>query len=84
MFNPEYQRLDVMEYSEEAMSLLYSLMGEDVAPRRDFIMSNVDFSEIKEWLKESVLCLKPALIKLQCAEYICQMSLVTGIDISRS
>lgn len=48
MFNPEYQRLDVMEYSEEAMSLLYSLMGEDVAPRRDFIMSNVDFSEIKE------------------------------------
>ena len=48
MFNPEYQRLDVMEYSEEAMNLLYSLMGEDVAPRRDFIMSNVDFSEIKE------------------------------------
>ena len=48
MFNPEYQRLDVMEYSEEAMDLLYSLMGEDVAPRRDFIMSNVDFSEIRE------------------------------------
>ena len=48
MFNPEHQRLDVMEYSEEAMSLLYSLMGEDVAPRRDFIMENVDFSEIKE------------------------------------
>ena len=48
MFNPEHQRLDVMEYSEDAMSLLYSLMGEDVAPRRDFIMTNVDFSEIKE------------------------------------
>lgn len=48
MFNPEYQRLDVMEYSEEAMGLLYSLMGEDVVPRRDFIMTNVDFSEIKE------------------------------------
>lgn len=48
MFNPEHQRLDVMEYSEEAMGLLYSLMGEDVAPRRDFIMTNVDFSEIKE------------------------------------
>lgn len=48
MFNPEYQRLDVMEYSEEAMDLLYSLMGEDVTPRRDFIMSNVDFSEIRE------------------------------------
>jgi DNA gyrase/topoisomerase IV subunit B len=37
-----------MEYSEEAMGLLYSLMGEDVAPRRDFIVTNVDFSEIKE------------------------------------
>lgn len=48
MFNPEYQRLDIMEYSEEAMNLLYALMGEDVAPRRDFIMSNVDFSEIRE------------------------------------
>ena len=48
MFNPEYQRLDVMEYSEEAMDLLYSLMGEDVMPRREFIMTNVDFSEIRE------------------------------------
>ena len=48
MFNPEYQRLDVMEYSEEAMGLLYSLMGEDVMPRREFIMTNVDFSEIRE------------------------------------
>ena len=48
MFNPEYQRLEVMEYSEEAINLLYALMGEDVTPRRDFIMSNVDFSEIRE------------------------------------
>lgn len=44
----EYQRMDVMEYDEEAMSLLYALMGEDVAPRKDFIMKNVDFSTIKE------------------------------------
>jgi DNA gyrase/topoisomerase IV subunit B len=28
--------------------LLYDLMGEDVEPRREFIMSNVDFSEIRE------------------------------------
>ena len=48
MFDPEYQRLDIMEYNEEAMNLLYSLMGEDVAPRREFIMENVDFTEIKE------------------------------------
>jgi hypothetical protein len=29
---------------------LYALMGEDVSPRRDFIMTNVDFSEIREWI----------------------------------
>ena len=44
----EYQRMDVMEYDEEAMALLYELMGSDVEPRRDFIMENVDFSEIRE------------------------------------
>ena len=48
MFDPEYQRMDVMEYTEEAINLLYDLMGEDVEPRRNFIMENVDFSEIKE------------------------------------
>ena len=48
MFNPKNQRLDVMEYSEDAMNLLYSLMGEDVEPRRNFIMKNVDFSEVRE------------------------------------
>lgn len=48
MFDPEYQRMDVMEYEESAMDLLYALMGEDVAPRREFIMENVDFTEIRE------------------------------------
>jgi DNA gyrase/topoisomerase IV subunit B len=48
MFDPAYQRIDVMEYNEEAMNLLYDLMGEEVEPRRDFIMNNVDFSEIAE------------------------------------
>ena len=48
MFDPEFQRMDVMEYSDEAMGLLYALMGSEVEPRRNFIMSNVDFSEIKE------------------------------------
>ena len=44
----EYQRMDIMEYDEEAMGLLYALMGSEVEPRRNFIMSNVDFSEIRE------------------------------------
>jgi DNA gyrase/topoisomerase IV subunit B len=48
MFDPACQRMDVMEYSEDAMNLLYDLMGEGVEPRREFIMSNVDFSEIRE------------------------------------
>lgn len=48
MFTPEFQRLERMEYSEDAMSLLYQLMGEAVEPRKDFIMNNIDFSEIRE------------------------------------
>lgn len=48
MFDSNYQRLDIMEYSDEALDLLYQLMGGDVEPRRDFIMQNVDFSKIKE------------------------------------
>ena len=48
MFSSEYQRMDTLEYSEEAIDLLYKLMGEDVDPRRDFIMNNIDFSTIRE------------------------------------
>lgn len=48
MFTPEYQRLDVLEYTDDAMDLLYALMGEDVEPRREFIMNKVDFTEIRE------------------------------------
>lgn len=48
MFDPEYQRLEPMEYSDKAIDLLYELMGEDVEPRKEFIMSNIDFSTIRE------------------------------------
>ena len=48
MFTKEYQRMDVMEYSESAIDLLYDLMGDDVEPRRNFIMEKVDFSEVRE------------------------------------
>ena len=48
MFTDEYQRMDKMEYTEEAISLLCDLMGENVEPRKDFIMKNIDFSEIRE------------------------------------
>ena len=48
MFTPEFQRMDVMQYDDVAMDLLYELMGEDVEPRREFIFNNIDFSTIKE------------------------------------
>lgn len=48
MFSPQYQRLDTMEYTDEALSLLYDLMGAAVEPRKDFIFNNIDFSEITE------------------------------------
>ena len=48
MFEPEFQRMEILEYSEEAMSMLYALMGEEVEPRREIIMTKIDFSEIRE------------------------------------
>ena len=48
MFTPEHQRLEVMEYNPNAIDLLYNLMGEDVEPRRDFIMKKIDFSKVRE------------------------------------
>lgn len=48
MFTDEFQRLEQMEYSPEAIDLLYDLMGTDIVPRRDFIFNNVDFTEVAE------------------------------------
>ena len=48
MFTPEYQRLEVLEYTTEAFNLKNDLMGVDAEPRRDFIMNNIDFSIIRE------------------------------------
>ena len=48
MFTPEHQRLEVMEYNPNAIDLLYNLMGENVDSRKDFIMSKIDFSVIRE------------------------------------
>lgn len=48
MFSPEFQRLEIMEYTPEAIDLLYDLMGEEVEPRKEFIMSKIDFSKVRE------------------------------------
>lgn len=48
MFTPQYQHLETLDYTEEAIDLLRELMGDDVMPRKDYIMNNIDFGEIRE------------------------------------
>ena len=48
MFTQEYQRIDVMEWNDRAIDLLYDLMGEEVQPRKEFIMNKINFSQIRE------------------------------------
>ena len=48
MFSSEYQRMDVLDWDADAVSLLYDLMGEDVNPRKEFILKKVDFSKVRE------------------------------------
>lgn len=48
MFNPTNQRLEPITVTNEGLELLELLMGEDVEPRKEFVMKNVDFSVIRE------------------------------------
>lgn len=48
MFTDEYQRMDVLEWSPDAINLLEQLMGEDVEPRRQFVFNEIDFGEVRE------------------------------------
>ena len=48
MFNPENQRMEVMEWDADAIDLLYDLMGEEVASRREFVMNKIDFNMVRE------------------------------------
>ena len=48
MFTDEYQRMDVIEATPDALFMLNQLMGDDVAPRKDFIFNHMDFSEVRE------------------------------------
>ena len=40
--------MEIMEWNNNAIDLLYDLMGMDVEPRRNFIMKKVDFSKVRE------------------------------------
>lgn len=48
MFTDEYQRMEPLEWTEEGLNLLYDLMSDEVDPRREFIMKNIDFSTVRE------------------------------------
>lgn len=48
MFTPEFQRLDVLEPTPDALYMLEQLMGADVEPRRNYVFNNIDFEEIRE------------------------------------
>lgn len=39
------QCMDEIEYSEEGIQQLCALMGEDIKPRKEFVMSRIDFSQ---------------------------------------
>lgn len=48
MFTEEFQRMDLITPTPEAITLLEELMGEDVEPRRKYVFSKIDFSEVRE------------------------------------
>ena len=48
MFNSENQRIDVLEWDPDAIDLLYDLMGEEVEPRKEFVLSKIDFNMVRE------------------------------------
>lgn len=44
----ENQRMDILEWNNDATNLLYDLMGENVDFRKEFVMNKIDFSTIRE------------------------------------
>ena len=48
MFTEKYQRLDILHPTENAIQLLYNLMGDNPSLRKEFIFNNVDFSQLRE------------------------------------
>ena len=48
MFDPTFQKLDVLKPDEDSLPLLTTLMSKDSEPKHDFIFENIDFSMIRE------------------------------------
>ena len=48
MFTDEFQRMEQLVTTPKSLIMLEDLMGADIQPRRDFVFSSIDFSEIRE------------------------------------
>lgn len=48
MFTEEFQKMEALIPDEESLPLLMDLMGKDSEPKKKFIFSNIDFSQIRE------------------------------------
>lgn len=48
MFDPQVQRLEQLEVTDDGIELLYSLMGPKPEPRTAYVFNNIDFSLIRE------------------------------------
>lgn len=48
MFDPAYQKLDILRPDDDSLPLLTTLMSKDSEPKHDFIFENIDFSTIRE------------------------------------
>ena len=48
MFSKEFQKIDTLIPDGTTLPLLYSLMGKDSSPKKEFIFNRVDFSQISE------------------------------------
>lgn len=48
MFTQEYQHLEPLTMDSATEDILMALMGEDVEPRREFVMNKIDFGTIHE------------------------------------
>ena len=48
MFTEEFQRMEQLLPDENTLGLLMDLMGKDSEPKKQFVFSKVDFTEIRE------------------------------------
>lgn len=46
MFSEEFQKMELIKYSEKGKNLLLQLMGKDTTPKTNFVFNEIDFSNL--------------------------------------